>query len=144
MRGKVGIRKGYMLKFQLKSGKIAELNLASIDNALALYRAVIQECKGVGLDISGEDETTIGDLLKKNMEAILNILGSEQVMEAIKNCCDKVLYDKQKFSMDIFEDERARGDFFGLMLLVAVENLRPFFVELTMFFDLLLSGVLKA
>jgi hypothetical protein len=133
-----------MLKFQLKSGKIAELNLASIDNALALYRAVIQECKGAGLDISGEDETTIGDLLKKNMEAILNILGSEQVMEAIKNCCDKVLYDKQKFSMDIFEDERARGDFFGLMLLVAVENLRPFFVELTMFFDLLLSGVLKA
>lgn len=133
-----------MLKFQLKSGKIAELNLASIDNALALYRAVIQECKGAGLDISGEDETTIGDLLKKNMEAILNILGSEQVMEAIKNCCDKVLYDKQKFSMDIFEDERARGDFFGLMLLVAVENLRPFFVEMTMFFDLLLSGVLKA
>ena len=133
-----------MLKFQLKSGKIAELNLASIDNALALYRAVIQECKGAGLDISGEDETTIGDLLKKNMEAILNILGSEQVMEAIKNCCDEVLYDKQKFSMDIFEDERARGDFFGLMLLVAVENLRPFFVELTMFFDLLLSGVLKA
>ena len=133
-----------MLKFQLKSGKIAELNLASIDNALALYRAVLQECKGAGLDISGEDETTIGDLLKKNMEAILNILGSEQVMEAIKNCCDKVLYDKQKFSMDIFEDERARGDFFGLMLLVAVENLRPFFVELTMFFDLLLSGVLKA
>ena len=133
-----------MLKFQLKSGKIVELNLASIDNALALYRAVIQECKGAGLDISGEDETTIGDLLKKNMEAILNILGSEQVMEAIKNCCDKVLYDKQKFSMDIFEDERARGDFFGLMLLVAVENLRPFFVEMTMFFDLLLSGVLKA
>lgn len=133
-----------MLKFQLKSGKIAELNLASIDNALALYRAVIQECKGAGLDISGEDETTIGDLLKKNMEAILNILGSEQVMEAIKGCCDKVLYDKQKFSMDIFEDERARGDFFGLMLLVAVENLRPFFVEMTMFFDLLLSGVLKA
>lgn len=133
-----------MLKFQLKSGKIVEFNLASIENALVLYRAIIQECKGAGLDITAESEETIGEVVQKNMEAILNIIGSENVLEAIKGCCDKVMYDKQKFSMEIFENERARGDFFSVMLLVAVENLRPFFVEMTMFFDLLLSGVLKA
>lgn len=133
-----------MLKYQLKSGKIVEFNLASIDKALALYRAVILECKSAGLDITMESETTIAEVLTKNIKAILGIMGSEYVMEAIKDCCDKVLYDKQKFSMDIFEDERARGDFFGLMLLVGVENLRPFFAEMTSLFDLILSGVLKA
>ena len=145
-----------MLKYQLKSGKIVELNLAPIDAALALYRAVLYSCMGdkikldkliTGLKTYYSDEITdisMLDIVAENKEAILAVISSENVLEAIKACCDKVLYDKQKFSMEIFEDERARGDFFGLMLLVAVENLRPFFVEMTSYFDLILSGVLKA
>ena len=145
-----------MLKFQLKSGKTAELNLASIDTALALYRAVLYSCMGDKIKLDkliasmktyySNEVTDISmlDIIAENKEAILSIISSENVLEAIKACCDKVLYDKRKFSMEIFEDERARGDFFGLMLLVAVENLRPFFREMTMYFDLILSGVLKA
>ena len=44
-----------MLKFQLKSGKMVELNLAPMDNALYLYRTIIHECKGAGLDITAVD-----------------------------------------------------------------------------------------
>ena len=117
-----------MLKFQLKSGKKVELNLAPIGEALALYRAIIYECKGAGVDITTANAETIADVLTKNIDALLNILGSELVMEAIKGCMAKVLYDGQRFSMDIFDnDVKARGDFFPLMSLVAVENLRPFF-----------------
>ena len=39
------------------------------------------------------------------MEAILNIIGSELVFNAIEGCCEKVIYDGQHYNIDIFEDE---------------------------------------
>ena len=133
-----------MLKYQLQSGKLVEMNLATMPQALALYRAVIHECKGAGLDITNATTTTIGDMLLKNIDALLNVIGSEIVLEAIQGCCEKVLYDNQHFSMDLFEDdEKARGDFFGLMLLVASENLRPFFPNLHSVFSTLSAMAVK-
>ena len=133
-----------MLKMQLRSGKIVDISLSNIDKALALYRAVINEAKKAKLDLTLANEDTVASMLMKNSEAILNILSSELVMECIKDCCDKVLYDKQRFSMDIFEDVKSRGDFFGVMLLVAVENLRPFFTEISSVFDAIASLALQA
>lgn len=133
-----------MLKYQLQSGKLVEMNLATMPQALSLYRAVIHECKGAGLDITNATTTTIGDMLLKNIDALLNVIGSEIVLEAIQGCCEKVLYDNQHFSMDLFEDdEKARGDFFGLMLLVASENLRPFFPNLHSVFSTLSAMAVK-
>lgn len=133
-----------MLKLQLKSGKILEMNLASVEKALALYRAVIHECKKAKLDLTVADEDSIASMLMKNSEALLNIIGSELVMDCIKDCCDKVIYDKQRFTMDIFEDPKARADFFGVMLVVAMENLRPFFTENSSVFDAITSLALRA
>lgn len=102
-----------MLKFQLKSGKMVELNLAPMDNALYLYRTIIHECKGAGLDITAVDGESIAAVLTKNIDALLSVIGSEYVLEAIKGCADKVIYDKQRFNMEIFDrDEKARGGFF--------------------------------
>jgi hypothetical protein len=133
-----------MLKYQLQSGVKVEMNLASIEPALVLYRAVVQECKGAGLDITGATTSTIGELLIKNIDALLNIISSEAVLEAIKGCCDKVIYNGQHFSMELFEDEKAKGDFFGLMLLVASENLRPFFPNLASLFTTLSGMSIKS
>lgn len=132
-----------MQKYILKSGKLVELNLAPIEQALALYRAVIYECKGAGLDLTIKEDTTVAELLDRNMEAKLNIMGSELVMEAVKDCCAKVLYDKQRFDMGLFEEEKNKGDFFPLLILVAIENLRPFFPEAHIIFTAILSQYLK-
>ena len=133
-----------MLKFQLKSGKMVELNLAPMTECLALYRAIIHECKGAGLDITIANEETIAEVLTKNIDALLNVIGSEYVMEAIKGCMAKVLYDKQRFNIDLFEnDEKARGDFFPLLTLVAVENLRPFFPSLSPLWSAIESMVIQ-
>lgn len=118
-----------MLKFQLKSGRIVEMNLAPVETALALYRAVMQECQQAKIDLTIKEDMTLLELLGKNSEPLLRVMGSEYVMEAIRNCCAKVIYNKQKFSMDLFEDEKARGDYFGVMVLVALENLIPFFPQ---------------
>lgn len=132
-----------MLKYQLQSGAKVEFNLGTIEQALGLYRALIYECKNAGLDVTVLEGDTVLDVVMKNKEALLNILGSEHVIECIKECCSKVLYNGQKFSMDLFEEEKARQDFFPLMMLVGVENVRPFFPNLHTAYSIILSLVLK-
>ncbi len=132
-----------MQKFMLQSGKVVELSLAPIETALNLYRTVIGECKNAGLNLKITDDETIADLILKNTEALLNILGSERVMEAVKECSVKNLYDKQRFSVELFEDERARGDFLPVIYLTAMENIRPFFPNLLIVFSTIEDIFLK-
>lgn len=145
-----------MLKFQMRSGKILEFNLAPIDKAVDLYRAIIFECKGDKIKLdklvtalksayagAETDNISMLDIILENKEAILSIIGSELVMNAIQNCCDKVLYDKQHFSMELFEDKNNRADFFGVMVIVALENLSPFFYQAPTFFTTLSAPFLR-
>lgn len=118
-----------MLKFQLKSGKKLEIDIAPIEIGLNLYRAILIECKGANLDLSVANDDTMMDMLLKNKEACLNVLSSEMVLEAVKDCCAKVVYDKQRFSMDLFNKIENRKDFIPTMMIVAMENIRPFFEE---------------
>lgn len=132
-----------MQKYQLQSGKILELSLAPVETALELLRVFTVECKNAGLDLKIGTEDTIGDLIGRNTEALLNIVGSKEALEAIKECSSRNLYGKQKFSMDIFEDEKARGDFIPVMVVTALENLRPFFPNLRIIFETLEAVFLK-
>lgn len=132
-----------MNKYKLKSNKNVEINLAPIETALSLYRAVIHECKGAGLDLTIADDTTVADLFKNNIEAILSVMGSEAVLECAKECAIHCLYNNQKFSMELFEDKNNRIDFLGFMTLVCVENLRYFFAEAHIIFDVVQSQIIK-
>lgn len=132
-----------MLKFQLKSGKKLELDIAPIDLGVNLYRSILIECKGTGLDITIAEEDTILSVLMKNKEAVLNVLSSENVLEAVKDCCQKVVYDKQRFSMELFNKVENRKDFFSVMMLVALENIRPFFDEPHIILDALQSQIIN-
>lgn len=131
-----------MLKFQLKSGKKLEVDIAPIETGLTLYRAILNECKNANLDITIAQEDTLMSMLLKNKEACLNILSSELVLDAIKDCCAKVVYDKQRFSMDIFNKVENRKDFIPIMMIVAMENIRPFFAEPHTILDALQSQFL--
>lgn len=132
-----------MNKYTLNSGKIVEISLSSIEVALNLYRAILTECKNANVDISNLDEKTLLEVFQTNIEAIINIFASELVMDAVKDCCKRVVYNKQKFSMDLFEDEKNRADFFPLMQLVAMENLAPFFPNLRIVFETIEASILK-
>lgn len=133
-----------MRKYQLSSGKILEFNLAGIETALDLYRAVLSQCKNAGLDLTLTPETQVIEVIGKNKEAVLNIFGSKEVLETVQACCNKVLYDKKHFSLELFEDEKARGDFFGCMVIIGVENLLPFFPYLRSFFEPIVNLFLRA
>lgn len=132
-----------MNKYTLNSGKIVEISLSSVEVALNLYRAILTECKNANVDISNLDEKTLLEVFQTNIEAIINIFASELVMDAVKDCCKRVVYNKQKFSMDLFEDEKNRADFFPLMQLVVMENLAPFFPNLRIVFETIEASILK-
>lgn len=132
-----------MNKYTLNSGKIVEISLSSVEVALNLYRAILTECKNANVDISNLDEKTLLEVFQTNIEAIINIFASELVMDAVKDCCKRVVYNKQKFSMDLFEDEKNRADFFPIMQLVAMENLAPFFPNLRIVFETIEASILK-
>ncbi len=131
-----------MLKFQLKSGKKLEVDIAPIETGLTLYRAILTQCKNANLDLSIAAEDTIMTMLLKNKEACLNILASEDVLEAIKDCCAKVVYDKQRFNMELFNKIENRQDFIPIMMIVAMENIRPFFASPHIILDALQSQFL--
>jgi hypothetical protein len=131
-----------MLKFQLKSGRKLEIDIAPIETGLNLYRAILIECKGANLDLSVANEDTVMTMLFKNKEACLNVLSSEAVLEAVKDCCAKVVYDKQRFTMDLFNKLENRKDFIPVMMIVAMENIRPFFDEPHIILDALQSQFL--
>lgn len=133
-----------MRKYQLASGKILEFNLAGIEQAIELFRAVLNECKNAGLNLNFSSDTQIADVIGQNKEAVLNIFSSQNVLEAVQGCCDKVLYDKKRFSLSLFEEETARADFIGVMFIVGVENLTPFFPQVRLFFDPIQSLFLRA
>lgn len=133
-----------MSKFILVSGKVVDIPLATIEQALNLYQAVASECKHANLDLKIEDDTTVWQLLDKNTEALLNIVSSSTVLEAIKDCSTKVLYDKQHFSIQLFGKEDYRGDFFPVLELIALENLRPFFPMYHTVFNVISSRLLKS
>lgn len=131
-----------MLKFQLKSGRKLEIDIAPIETGLNLYRAILIECKGANLDLSVANEDTVMTMLLKNKEACLNVLSSESVLEAVKDCCAKVVYDKQRFTMDLFNKLENRKGFIPVMMIVAMENIRPFFDEPHIILDALQSQFL--
>lgn len=131
-----------MLKFQLKSGKKLEVDIAPIETGLTLYRAILTQCKNANLDLSVADDDTVMTMLLKNIEACLNVLSSEEVLEAVKDCCAKVVYDKQRFNMELFNKIENRKDFIPIMMIVAMENIRPFFAEPHIILDALQSQFL--
>lgn len=118
-----------MLKFQLKSGKKLEITYAPIETALTLLRAVLTECKKAGLDIKISEGMQVIDLIQNNTPALLGILSSEVVLEATRACCVKNLYGGMHLTDEAFENPENRQDFIASMIIVAIENLTPFFPE---------------
>ena len=126
-----------MDKEMLKSGNMVYLNLAPVSSSFRLFQAVVQEFKknGISLKIDLETEISIKDIFIENAEecisGLADIVTSDRVLICILDCASKCLYEsggtKQKITMDLFENESCRGDFFEVMYKIAVRNLKPFF-----------------
>ena len=132
-----------MRKYKLSSGKIVEFELAPVETGLNLFRTVVNETKGTGLKLEIDESDTVFNLIfGKNADAALAVMGSENVFNAVCECCTRVKYDSKPFTLDLFNDEKARQDLLPVIQLVGLENLAPFFPGLRLVFDTLISDLL--
>lgn len=132
-----------MRKYKLASGKIVEFELAPVETGLNLFRTVVNETKGTGLKLEIEEGDTIFNLIfGKNADAALAVMSSENVFNAVYECCSRVKYDNKPFTLELFNEEKARQDLLSVIQLVGLENLAPFFPGLRLVFDTLISDLL--
>lgn len=118
----------------LKSGVVVELQMASFSVSMRLLKAVVNEVKAV--DLGGFKfgaEVKLEEIMKTDLpvDALKNVvcqmLGSDPVEAAVRDCMKGCLYDKQAIRGDTFEEENARQDYLPVAWEVIQFNLAPFF-----------------
>ncbi len=132
-----------MYKFLLKSGKKVEIQLATTSQALNLLQTALYIASKNDLDFKEFFEIPIKDIMLKNSKALLNLMASSELIEAIEGCAKGVFYEKMPYSRDIFEDENKREDFLPCLFLIFLENLRPFFGKAPFIFKVLEELILS-
>lgn len=124
-------------KEKLQSGNTLSITLAPIKDSYKLFQTVVLEFKKNGIDLKLDRDTDI-DFLKifeSNVSACLsglaNIITSDAVLEVIMEMGQRCIYTvngvSQKVSMEVFEEESNRKDFFEVLMKIALRNLKPFF-----------------
>lgn len=124
----------------LKSGKALYIDLAPMSSSWKLFQAVVVAFKknGINLKVDLETEINFRDIFLANagecLNGLMDILVSDIVIERILDCGAKCLYEangvKHKITLDTFEKEDSRADFFEVMYKIAIRNLKPFFPQL--------------
>lgn len=124
----------------LKSGKALYIDLAPITSSWKLFQAVVMAFKknGINLKVDLDTEINFRDIFLKNagecLNGLMDIVVSDTVIETVLDCGAKCLYEaggvKHKITLDTFEKEDFRADFFEVMYKIAIRNLRPFFPQL--------------
>lgn len=124
----------------LKSGKALYVDLAPITSSWKLFQAVVMAFKknGINLKVDLDTEINFRDIFLKNagecLNGLMDIVVSDTVIETVLDCAAKCLYEaggvKHKITLDTFEKEDFRADFFEVMYKIAIRNLRPFFPQL--------------
>ena len=110
-----------MKKVTLPSGKILEISLASFSEANALSKAIAAEIKNLKIDkeLDLQDPNFLKDI-------VCTVISSEQILDCLKICMKRCMYDNQKINDDSFEPEENRQDYFFVCKEVLLETMRPF------------------
>lgn len=126
-------------KKTLASGRVLILQMASFAIASRLMKAVAGELKAVklgdALKLSGA--MTAADLMQADLpvdalkDLVCQLLGSEPVEEAVRECMKGCQYNGEAMGADTFEPEDARQDYLPAAWEVMTLNLTPFFKSLS-------------
>ncbi|MEE0061548.1 MAG: hypothetical protein UE295_12030 [Acutalibacteraceae bacterium] len=129
-----------MQDIQLKSGNVLKFGLPPIIDSIRLTNTVAKVFSNRGLEIKldRDSELSFSALFDKNPDAFIkglaDIIFEEYIMELVLKCAEKCLYVcngvSQKITLDTFDNEKNRADFYEVMIKIAIENIRPFFGNL--------------
>lgn len=107
----------------LASGAVLHLQEAPFSEAKALYQAVLDELKPVRLN---SHESNF-DFFK---DVACYAFSSPKIERALDKCLERCRYNEFKIDKNTFEGSGPRKDYVEVCILVAKENLEPFFQSL--------------
>lgn len=129
-----------MKEITLKSGNVLRFGLPEIIKSLRLTNAIAQTFSKRGIDIKLDRETELSfkSLFDKSPEAFLkgasDVIFDENILPIVLDCASSCVYVQsgisKKITLDTFQDEVSRGDFYEIMIRIGLENVKPFFANL--------------
>lgn len=109
-----------MKEVTLPSGATLKITLAPFTQSRDLYQAFLEELKGLKIDPTEEVDASF----IKDLGCVA--LTSKKVETALWTCMQRATYNDLKITLDTFEPEASRDDYFTVCLEVAKVNIQPF------------------
>lgn len=129
-----------MEELTLKSGNVLKVGLPPIKDSLELVNIIAYIFSKRGLDIKLDRDTDLNlmTLFEKNSEACIkglsDVIFNSQVLTCVLKCAEKCIYVNngvsQKITLELFDKEEYRGDFYEVMIKIATANVKPFLANL--------------
>ncbi len=104
----------------LQSGAKLEIRLAPFADGKALYQAVLEEMKGLKIDVGTELDVNFFK------DVFCSGFSSKKIEKALAECMKRVTYNDAVIDEKIFEPLEAREDYVQVIFEVLVENIQPF------------------
>ena len=137
----------------LESGAKLNITLSDFDVCDRLLIAVSKELEGVGINL-GLKTGGLVDFLNMDIDkdaalntlknAIMRLASSTLIRPVLWECMGRVVYNGQKVTPKTFEGAKERGDWPIVAKEVLVENLLPFFPNLSSRLSTALKGAIES
>lgn len=124
-----------MKETKLPSGAILKIQLAPFADSRALYQAILEEARGLKLDMSADVD---GNFYK---DIFCVGFSSKKIEACVWKCIERCLYNDLKMNLDTFEPEEARADYAVVLFEVTKENVSPFTKDLYAQFKLVTAMI---
>jgi hypothetical protein len=111
-------------EFTTKNGATIIINEAPFADAIALKNAAERAIKSTGVNLKLDD----------NIESLIGIVlaldSDDEVFKKVFKCLERSLCNKQKITLDIFEESAMRENYYEIIVACLEVNLLPFFKAL--------------
>lgn len=120
-----------MTEFTTANGVTVKINVADFITSMMLKKAVVEAVKDSDVDIASVDlENLKVGAIDSILQIILTADCSDKVNDAIFKCLARCTYNGEKITKDIFENVKARENYYEIVIACLKENLTPFFKPL--------------
>lgn len=125
-----------MNSIKLPSGAELKITMSPFTEGRSLYQAMLEEAKSLSLAPNTEIDVNFFK------DIFCSALSSKKIESCIWKCMERSTYNDLKITIDTFEPEESRQDYFDVMMEVARYNVLPFTKNLSAKYSQVL-GLLK-
>jgi hypothetical protein len=124
----------------LESGAVLDLSMCSFEEGTRLMKAVAREIRNVQVSLGAKGESDVfkmemgNEAMNTIKNIVMSLIASDDIESALWPCIERGTYTAdgitRKINRDLFDGEKARGDYIPILKEGLIFNLTPFFKSL--------------